>query len=70
MRYDFALPTVMLISLIVLPEYTSRTQKVVEIPLIDSIYLNMLQVLKLKFVKIDKRGVQKRSKGVGTISKN
>ena len=53
-----------------LQKYTSRTQKVVEIPLIDSIYSNILQVLKLKFVKIDKRGVQKRSKGVGTISKN
>ena len=50
--------------------YTSSTQKVVEIPLIDRIYLDILQVLKLKFVKIDKRGVQKRSKGVGTISKN
>ena len=35
----FALPTVMLISLSFLPEYTSRTQKVVEIPLIDSVYV-------------------------------
>ena len=45
MRYDFALSTVMLISLIFLSKYTSRTQKVAEIPLIDSIYLNMLQVI-------------------------
>ena len=41
---------------LILREYTSGTQKVVKIPLIDRNYLNILQVLKLKFPKIDKRG--------------
>ena len=48
--------------------YTSGTQKVVKNPLIDSIYLNILQVLKLKFAKINERGSQIRSGG-GKISK-
>ena len=33
------MPTLMLILLIFLQGYTSRTQKVVEIPLIDSVYV-------------------------------
>ena len=44
-------------------ERTSRTQKLVRIPLLDSILLNILEVLKLKFSKIDKRGVLIRSEG-------
>ena len=64
------MPTLMLILLIFLQGYTSRTQKVVEIPLIDSIYLNMLQVLKLKFAKINKRGRPNKVRGLVEISKN
>ena len=41
-----------------LQAYTSRTQNVVKMPLNDSICLNILQVLKLIFAKINKRGVQ------------
>ena len=52
-----------------LREYTSGTQKVVKIPLIDSIYLNILQMLELKFAKIDKRGVQIRSEGLEKFPK-
>ena len=49
-----------------LRKYTSGTEEVVKIPLTDSIYLNILQVLEFKFVKINKRGgVQIRSGGDG-----
>ena len=52
MKYNFVLYNFVNL----LWEYTSGTQKVVQIPLIDSIYLDILQVLKLKFAKIYKRG--------------
>ena len=39
-----------------LQEYTSGTLKLVKIILIDSIGLEILQLLRSKFVKIDKRG--------------
>ena len=42
-------------------EYPFCTQKVIKIPLIDSIYLNILQALKLNFAKINKLRVQIRS---------
>ena len=45
-----------------LQAYTSRTQNVVKIPLNYSICLNILQMLKLIFAKINKRGGPKRSK--------
>ena len=53
--------------------YTSGTQKVAKIPSIGSVYLNILQVLKLKFAKINKQGgwrVQIRPGRVGKISKS
>ena len=43
--------------------YNSATQKLVKIPFIDIIVLNILQLLKLKFCQINKRGVQRRSGG-------
>ena len=51
------MPTLRLISLIFYGNILVA-EKGVKIPLIDSIYLNILQVLKLKFAKIDKRRVQ------------
>ena len=49
---------------------TESTQKVVKIPLIDSVYLNILQVLELKFDKINKRGGPNKVLGVRKISEN
>ena len=63
------MPTVRLILLIFLRENISLTQKVVKVPLIDSIYLNGLQVLELKFAKIDKREGPNKVRGVEKISK-
>ena len=44
-----------------------RTQKVIKMPVIDNIYLNISQVLKLKFVKTNKPN---KVRGVGKNSKN
>ena len=37
-------------------EYSSGTQKLVTMPLTDSIYLKMLQLLRLKLARINKQG--------------
>ena len=56
-----------------LQENTSDTQKLMKMPFIDSTYLNFSQVLKLKFEKINSRGVFvktgdfKNLKGLGTF---
>ena len=52
-----------------LRQYNSGIQKLVKIPFIDSILLNVLQLLKQRFSKIDKRGVQIRSEGWEKFSK-
>ena len=57
------------ILLIFLRENTSGAQKVVKIPSIDSIYLNVLQVLKLKFAKLNKRRGPNKVLVVGKNSK-
>ena len=46
-----------------LRQYNSGTLRLVTKPLIDSILLNILQLLKQKFCQINKRGVQIRSGG-------
>ena len=48
---------------------TSDTQELVKIPLVDRICLTMLQFIRLKLAKINKRGVLMRS-GERGISKN
>ena len=53
-----------------LRQYNSVTHKLVKIPVIDSIIWNPLQLLKLKFSQIDKRGDQIKSGEVRKISKN
>ena len=53
-----------------LRKYTSHTQKIVKIPLIDNICLNILQELNLKFAKTNKRdGPNKIRKGGKKIPK-
>ena len=52
---------------------TSYTQKVVQVSLIDRIYMNTLQVLKSKIAKINKMGGPNKVRGGGEsakISKN
>ena len=50
-----------------LRKYTSRTQEVVKVPFIGSIYWKL--VLELEFAKIDKRGVQIRSGSMKNFQK-
>ena len=53
-----------------LRQYNSGAQKLVIIPIIDSLVLSILQFLKLKSSQINKREVQIRSERGGTISEN
>ena len=48
-----------------LRQYSSDSQKLVNIPFIDSNLLSILQLLELKFSEIDKRGCSKKIRGVG-----
>ena len=54
-----------------LRQYNSGTQKLVKIPFIDGMRLNILQLLKLKFSQINKRGeCPNKVGGMGKISEN